>query len=278
MSTLRPVLSALAAEWFKGARRKLLCPFTLAGLSQIELRMGKLYRPVAVSFGWPQFPSDKRRNGQEGAPCHSKPCAHWEALQQHADKQGAVNEDKQGAANDDDDDDDQSEVQSSKCHRLLAEVMRGIRDAPVTTLRGKADPRVFDVTIPWPPLLLVEGLKKDDAGQELSSSGLLLKAFGVHGVCGAFPIFRGPFRGQAVLQFAASKEGLERAKNFLDNSSADLRRDKAGAFNARWASLLEPMHACSTLHVAICPAHCQQPSRPLGWPRSLAGPSVSCAD
>ncbi|KAL3907469.1 MAG: hypothetical protein SGPRY_010158 [Prymnesium sp.] len=154
----------------------------------------------------------------------ARPCAHWGALQQHADKQAKV-----GASEEDED-----EGESSRCHHVLAQVLRTHKPAPTETPGRKVDAQAFDMSIPWPPLILLEDLKLTEEGAELNSSNLLLQKFKTQGAVDGYPIYRGPFQRAAVLQFTKSKEGLESAKAFLQNSVADLQKGVPSAFKSRW--------------------------------------------
>ena len=243
MSKLRPVLKTLAHEYSKGPVRNLQCPFHIEGITKLESRMGKEYRAVACTLGWPQFPSDQTKVMHGKSSCHGKSsrCAHWGALQQHADKLGVVrNTGPRSPVYDDDEgdeDEDEAAQHSQKLHHLLAEVLRGVKAAPVQTFGGKVDAQEFNVTIPWPPLLFLEDLRKDDAGNEASSGNLLVQRFKVQGAVAGFPVFRfDGFQGAAVLQFKNDPEGLARAKAFLENSRAERERCVPQAFQSRWAT------------------------------------------
>ena len=224
-ATLRPILLQLASGWRQQPGKEIHCPFTLRGLSTLEMQLQKRYLPMAKALGLPQHPSDCRRCGEVKSPCCKPPCLTWEALQQHADK-GAHNKRKRR----DDDDDDDNEL-----HSLLAKVMRSLQNIPAQRFGTKVDSQAFEMTIPWPPLLHLERLPTNN-GDSLNSSAMLLQKFGRQGAEQAFPIFSPHFTNMAVLVFRDSRGGLERAKAFLENSRSDLERGVAGGFESRWVT------------------------------------------
>jgi len=154
------------------------CPFTMVGLGTLEsglqqrrgLDAGRtVYLSIAKAFELPTHPNDSRMvSGCGKAPCKGT-CEHLAALQAHADRRAVGL--KTGGDDDDDDDDDPI----GRLHNLLAVVLRSRTCKRVPQVRGPVEAQVFSEQIADPPMLLLTGLKADDADSKLALDGRFAK-------------------------------------------------------------------------------------------------------
>jgi hypothetical protein len=102
LAVLRPAVVSLLREMEATGTKsngKIVCPFSLIGLANLERRMGKMtWQPVAHACGFPMHPSCPRRSGERTVDCHKVGCASIAALSAHASAQkGIDDEDEDGS-------------------------------------------------------------------------------------------------------------------------------------------------------------------------------------
>ena len=69
------------------------CPFTLAGIAELERRLGsKAYQPVAQACHFPTHPSCPSRCGEVPVKCHHRPFKLFRGLVEHAATRRRVDE------------------------------------------------------------------------------------------------------------------------------------------------------------------------------------------